>query len=256
MQRSDIPSTAIPEIECVGLAARAYVSGLAFIVHDTGRDPEFVSSHLLANLSQDLLQSAVALPVLVTEGMWSVARRELRFILEASIKQAAIQQASYKKSVAEKLSEFAVLLNSPSISCKNRLNLSLIPVEERERFLEELGQLYGAASDYVHLTERQVRARMSAVEAGHTSGFESREEAATASLLIAKTLSASLALLFHSVPEYVAGDFFVASDGRSPTWFFEKSRYLVGIDSHFDYKHERKSLLASIAAGREAKIEF
>lgn len=256
MHRSDIPETLVPAITSVGSAAHAYAFGLSFIVHDTGRDPDFARSHLLATLSHDLLQSALALPMLVTEGMWSVARRELRFILEASIKQATIQQASYKKPVLEKISEFAVLLNSPSVSCKNRLTLDLIPQEDRERFLQELGKLYGAASEYVHLTERQVRTRLSAVESGHTAGFESREEALEASLLIAKTLAASLALLFHSVPGYVAGDFFVAADGRSPEWFFEKSRYLVGIDSYFDYKHERKSLITTIAAERSAKIEF
>lgn len=102
-------------------------------------------------------------------------RRELRYILESSIKQAVIQQASYRESVPKKLSEFTAMLNSSSVSCKNRLTLDLLPTELRERFMEELGQLYGIASKYVHLTEKQVRTQVSAVEAGHTAGFESRE---------------------------------------------------------------------------------
>lgn len=246
----------MPEINRVKAVTQAYLFGLSFIVKDTARDPQFFASHLLATLAQDLLQSALALPMLVTEGMWSVARRELRFVLEASIKLTVIQQAVYPKSVTEKVSEFAILLNSPSISCKNRLILDLIPSAERDRFLEELGQLYGAASGYVHLTERQVRARIAAVDAGHTSGFESAEEAATAGLLIAKTLAASLVLLFHSAPSYVAGDFFVSTDGQSPEWFFEKSKYLAGIDSYFDYKHERKHLVSQVSEARNGKIEF
>lgn len=224
-------------------------------MHRAAFDPDFVK-HILCSLSQDLLQSALALPMLATEGMWSAARRELRFILEASIKQTIIQQECYRSPIQDKLSEFTSLLNSASVSCKNRLKLDLLPASERFRFLEELGQLYGAGSNYIHLTERQIRARNEAMEAGHTSGFESREEAAAANLLIVRTLAASLVLLFHSIPSDVAGDFFVSSDGQSPEWFFEKSRYLAGIDSYFDYKCERKSFFTSIGAQREAKLEF
>ncbi|MES2585255.1 MAG: hypothetical protein V4627_21210 [Pseudomonadota bacterium] len=255
-ERSDIPPPLKTDIERVSLAVKAYLYGLSFIVKDTARDSAFVSSHLLAPLSQDLLQSTMALPMLVTEGMWSVARRELRYILEASIKQAVVQQARYNESIPTKLNEFKALLNSPSISCKNRLEINLIPIEKRTLFLEELGKLYGAASDYVHLTEKQVRAIIAAVAEGHTAGFESPQESAAASLLIAKTLAASLVLLFHSVPSYVAGDFFVSPDGESPKWFFERSTYLAEIDSYFDYKHERKLAIAQIVEDRKAKVEF
>ncbi len=71
-----------------------------------------------------------------------------------------------------------------------------------------------------------------------------------------RVMAASLVLLFHSVPGWVAGDWLVESDGSSIDWYFTKSRFIAGIDSEFDYKHERKERLAQIQAEREARIAF
>jgi hypothetical protein len=65
-----------------------------------------------------------------------------------------------------------------------------------------------------------------------------------------------LVLIFHSVPDYVAGDFLVESDGTSNKWYFRKSKYIAGIDSRFDYKHERQEKLELIRRVRGEGIEF
>lgn len=254
--RADIPSAVLSEIQQTKAAAQGYVLALSFVFRDTARDPGFPANHLLAYLSQDLLQSTVALPLLVEEGMWSVARRELRFVLEASIKQAFIQQRTCTAPIKDKLSTYKSLLKSPSISCKNQLLLGLLPEPGRAPFLEDLGQLYGAASEYVHLTHSQLHARIRAVEAGHTLGFESAAEATAANKLIVRSLAASLVLVFHSVPTYVAGDFFVEPDGTSLDWFFAQSKYLANIDAHFDYKHERKEVLQEVISKRASRLAF
>jgi hypothetical protein len=69
-------------------------------------------------------------------------------------------------------------------------------------------------------------------------------------------MAVSLALLFHSVPDDVAGDWLVQDDGSTRRWYFEASRFLAGIDSHFDYKHERQERKAEIQAARNAAIKF
>lgn len=58
---------------------------------------------------------------------------------------------------------------------------------------------------------------------------------------IERVMAASLVLLFHSVPSNVAGDWFVEDDGSSIIWHFAGSKFIAGIDSYFDYKHERQS---------------
>ena len=63
-------------------------------------------------------------------------------------------------------------------------------------------------------------------------------------------------LLFHSVPSWVAGDWLVDEDGSSNEWYFGHSRFVAGMDSHFDYKAERSERLAEIQAKRQRQIAF
>ena len=42
----------------------AFFKGLVFVASDTARDPTYLENHLLSYLFQDLIQSAVAVPLL------------------------------------------------------------------------------------------------------------------------------------------------------------------------------------------------
>jgi hypothetical protein len=207
-------------------------------------------------LVEELFQSAISIRILAAEGMWSVARRELRFLLEASTKQAVIQREAYATSIQDKVLQFDRLLASSSISCKNRLSLHLLDERLRPQFLEEVGRLYGEGSNYVHLSTQQVRDRMFAVEAGHTLGFESMSEARAAADLVARTLAASIVLLLHGVPSYVAEDLLLEGDGTSREWFFAQSKFIASIDAHFDYKHERKAVIDAVRRKRQSVVSF
>jgi hypothetical protein len=256
MTRPDIPADIAPFIASTAQAANAYMHALTFVVQDTARDPQFSRTHLFAYLADDLFQSAVSIPVLAAEGLWSTARRELRFLLEASTKQAVIQQAAYTASIQEKLAQFDQLLSSSSIACKNRLSLHLLGEDVKTQFLEEVGRLYGEGSNYVHLSPRQVKDRMLAIDAGHTIGFEGTDEAKKAAELAARTMAASIILLLHGVPSYVAGDLLVESDGTSRDWFFAQSKFIASIDATFDYKHERQEIINDVLRKRQSVVNF
>ncbi|MCP5353222.1 MAG: hypothetical protein H6926_08580 [Chromatiales bacterium] len=97
---------------------------------------------------------------------------------------------------------------------------------------------------------------MLAVEAGHPLGFEGVEEARAAADLAARTLAASIVLLLHGVPSYVAGDLLVESDGTSRDWFFAQSKFIASIDAQFDYKHERKAVIDDVLQKRQSVVSF
>jgi hypothetical protein len=227
-----------------------------FIIHDTARDPAFGDNHLLSYLAQDFLQSAVALISLSMEGLINVARRELRFIVGASIKLCFVQQKEHGLSVAERLALFDRELASQRISITRNFGLRMLPEELQERFAEETGRIYGLTSNYVHLSPRQIEERIAAVEAGRTAGKESAADIEALDALVSRTLAVSLVLLFHSTPDWVAGDWFVEGDGSTVGWVFTASRFLAGMDSHFDYKAERQQRLGEIQAARQAGILF
>jgi hypothetical protein len=252
----DLPPELVEALRATEIIVGSYLHGLSFIVHDTARDPKYVENHLLFYLAQDFLQSAVSLVSLAMEGLISVAKRELRFILESSIKLCFVQQESYGSTVADKLAVFDKELSSQRISIKEMLDLHMLQETLRATFSEEVGRLYGLTSRYVHLTPAQIQERIAAVDAGQTAGNETPTNIEELNALVSRSLAASLVLIYHCVPEHVAGDWFVEDDGVTVAWYFTRSRFLAAVDAYFDYKAERQNRRAEIAAVRRARVKF
>jgi len=259
MQRTDLKdlppelAEAIRETEFI---IRSYLAGLSFLIYDTARDPSYIYNHLLSCLSQAVLQSAVSISALATEGLLNVAKRELRFLLESSVKIAHVQQHGYASTVEEKLQAFDKELSSQSISIKKHINLTLLPESDQDAFREEVGRLYGLTSDFVHLNPMQIIQSIEAAKSGITAGKERPSDVLELNRIAERVMASSLVLLFHSVPEWVAGDWLVEGNGASVEWYFTKSRFVAAMDSSFDYKHERQCTLEKIQATRSARIRF
>ena len=252
----DLPPELAPSIKQSEVMCNAFLFGLSFIVKDTRRDPGYIDNHLLSYAAQDYAQSTVSLPMLIREGIHNVCRRELRFIVELSIKLCYIQQQQYDSDIATKLTSFKKTLDSTNISIKNEINLELIAEAERSLFAEEVGRIYGETSNYVHLTHAQIVERITLVQHGSTSGREGPAEIESLNLLIRRGLACSLILLLHSVPEYVAGDLLVEPNGTSLDWYFRQSRFVAAIDEHFDYKAERQARLSEVQEARRSHLAF
>jgi hypothetical protein len=257
MERSrEIPAHLLDQVVRSERMAFAFLGALNFVVKDAGRDPRYLDTHMLSYAAQDYIQSAIALPMLVREGIHNVCRRELRFILEMSIKICRIQQQDCGADIATKLTTLGATFDTTNISIQKQLALTLLPESERPLFHQEVGRLYGETSEYVHWTSAQIIERIGLVDEGKTAGFESPADVEALTGLMARGLAASLVLIFHSVPAYVAGDFLVEPDGSSMNWPFSSSRFIAHMDEHFDYKHERQERLESIRSSRWAAVNF
>jgi hypothetical protein len=193
---------------------------------------------------------------MVSKGVLNVVYRELRFIEECALKLYFVQQEAPDTSINDKLEKFNAIFESPSITFKRKLRLHLLPSELREPFLSDLGRLYGATSKYVHLSTTQINQLIESVDAGRTVGYESVEDIEKLNNTVATGFAGALVLLLHSVPEHVAGDLLVQPDGSTHDWYFTKSKYIAAIDEQYDYKAERKEVLASVRQQRKQRIEF
>ena len=189
------------------------------------------------------------------EGMLNVVKREVRFLVEVSVKLCFVQQQSYDSSARVKIKLFDKELSSGKLSIKN-LNLWCFTDCIKNNFQEEVGRINGLTSDYAHLTPKQIEERIAAVDSGRTSGKEKPEDIQELNDLVSRGLACVLVLLFHSVPSWVAGDWLVEKDGSSIDWYFMQSRFVAAMDGHFDYKAERHDNLDQIRAERERRIKF
>jgi hypothetical protein len=97
---------------------------------------------------------------LARDGAVSVAKREIRFIIESSVKVCYVQQESYNSSIERKLMQFDNELSSSTISIKEDLALRMLPEELRDDFSQEVGRLYGRTSGYVHLTPNKFKSAL------------------------------------------------------------------------------------------------
>lgn len=122
----DLPSELTEGLRKTDMIIRSYLAGVQFLVQDTARDPNYVVNHLLSYLAQDILQSAISIVSLAMEGLISVAKRELRFVVESSIKICFVQQHGYASTVQEKLEKFDKELSSQRISIKQNLALAML----------------------------------------------------------------------------------------------------------------------------------
>ena len=148
----NVPSHLAEELARTDQICMDFIHGVIFLALSNARDTTFPETHLLSCIADDYLETALAIPLMAREGIHNACRRELRFLLEMSIKLSFVQQAAEKSSIEEKISMFRSDLDSPSISLRKRVQLPLFPELEGKNFLEHVGQLYGETSNYVHLT--------------------------------------------------------------------------------------------------------
>lgn len=253
---ADLPEEKARELRATGEIVGAYLLGLGMIGQAAGRDPTFRERHLFPYLAQDLSEATVSIRMLMTEGVHRVVKRELRFILEASAKLAAVQQSEHDKEIALRIKRFDELLSSHKISIQKSVELGMLPERVRRQFVDEVGKLYRGSSSYVHWTPSQIVERGEALASGRVAGQETAEEIIGLNNTLARTLAASLVLILHSVSPSVSGDILVEPDGSTWDWYFTRSKFIATIDSFFDYKHERQRDLIAIQEQRARRLAF
>lgn len=250
----NIPEHLASELALTQTICTDFMRGVITLALGNSRDPTFSKNHLLTCIAEDFLETSLALPHLANESIHNVCRRELRFLLEMSIKMCFVQQAAESSTIEEKLASLQRDFNSPTISLRKRINLALLPEGHREAFNEHVGRLYGEASNYVHLTTTQLQRRLELIGNGRKPGVESLEEVAALNQQIHSTLAASFVFVAHAVPPFAVGDFFVAADGSSFKWALATSQFIAFLDEYFDYKHERQETLEKIRRERWVRV--
>lgn len=233
------------------------ITGLGIAFLNYGRDTENHQKNFFIRVIDDILQSSFAINKLASEGMRNTCRRELRFLIELSIKACFVSQQYSKSLIEEQILEYEKQLKSTNISIINDVDLDYLSSGSmKSDFITEIRRMYGEMCNYVHFTPRQIVERLALAQEGRYVGFEGINELNELNQEISKVYASVIVLLFHSIPSWVVGDLLVNSDGSSYIWYFNKSKYVAEIDSKFDYKHERKKELEKIRELRRINIEF
>jgi len=206
-------------------------------------------------MTDDIYQRVVSINILAEEGITNTCLRELRYLIEVAIKSCLIVTNSQKETFKEQIKEYEKLLNSSNINPLNKLNFGYLGTSN-EAFKTDVKQLYGYLSKYTHSSSHQLLERLSRNDSGRTIGYEEIEELNYLNNNIEKVYAIVIVMIFHSVAQYVPGDFLVENNGRTIDWYFNKSKYISLIDEKFDYKHERQAILDELILERKNRIKF
>jgi hypothetical protein len=104
----------------------------------------------LHNSTDDLLESVTAVPTLTREGIFNVARRELRYLLEATVKYVYVdQQLASDASVEDRVRFFADNRKVPRSTIRPIDDVTIRMLDDPEPLRNAVKQSFGAPSGYV-----------------------------------------------------------------------------------------------------------
>ncbi|QDK79451.1 hypothetical protein EXU85_12900 [Spirosoma sp. KCTC 42546] len=229
---------------------------LSFCYMNSLRDGISGERNFFLRMVDDIIQSVISIEIIAKEGIMNTCRRELRYLIELSIKSCLIVNNTTKKAFDEQITEYEKLLNSSNINPINTLRFTYLPGENEDEFKAEVKRLYGYLCKYSHSSAHQIRERLERAEIGRSIGFEGIQELKELNNDIERVLAVVIVMIFHSIAQYVVGDFMVEPDGQTVNWYFNKSKYINIIDQNFDYKHERQLLLPILKQQRLERIKF
>jgi hypothetical protein len=238
------------------IASPAYQNELKFIERMTndiilllrtcltcsGQAGSYSENSLTIRSTDDLIQSVLAARHLVQQGMINPVKRELRYIIESSVKYLYVDQHTPGiKTVAELTERLAFLEKnvSSSIEVREKLKLNALHSDDEKQCIDEIYDIYRDCCAYVHVSRRQIKERLDMVESGRSLGLETVEELSKIGHLMFRVYDIALTLYFHAYSLSLTGDVFIFTLDNLPKWKFHKGKYVSVVSAYFDYKHER-----------------
>lgn len=211
----------------------------------SSRAYDYSQKSLFVRSTDDLMQSILAAHRLLSEGMLNPIKRELRYVIESSVKNLYVDQEMNKQrplpTLEERLDYLHNHVDRSSIDMREHLALGAFDAATSKQFIDELNDVYRECCAYVHVSRRQIEERLELAELGRGFGFETADELRKIGRLMFRVYDMALALYFHGYGLSMTGDVFINVLDDRPDWKFHKGKYVRKVSDYFDYKVERKS---------------
>lgn len=234
----------------------SFLRCMFFIQVDCSMSTRLRDKLFCLSVIDDIFQSIVAIKCLAAEGIRNSCRRELRYLIELSIKACLISQKQSEKNVEEQISEFQKTIESENISMIKQIDFYFFDSDNKAKFITETKRIYGELCLYVHSTPSQMQERIDLNLRGRQIGSEGTNELKELNDEIGRAFTYVLMLFFHAIPSWCVGDYIVEKDGATVNTYFSKSKYFSIVDRYFDYKCERQDKLETIESLRLSRICF
>jgi hypothetical protein len=213
------------------------------------RHPPYFETLITLRMKQHFVQSVVASIYLLKDGMLDPARRELRFLLEASVKtlwldrrheQTTVTAKNAPGDVAAKVVALGDLGERRFREIVSDLKFGLLSHDAAKTYRDTATDLYTSLSTYSHVSAKNVERDLSNFDRGNAFGNETVRDIGAFAMVAKRVLDLALASHFEAFDHGLVGDILVQVFDTEPRWTFHKTPLVGAINRHFDYKAERQ----------------
>ena len=191
----------------------------------------------------DVAQSALAVHRLARDGIPNPLRRELRDMLEASIRRLYADQRHSGQPYAQRARFLHEELGGDSLSYLHGLNLAAFQDGVRRSFVAQVHATHRALAPVPPPPGQESGRRLERLEAGENPGFNPGMSAEALTRQVFAVSETVLVLTLHALGLRLAGEVFVSYLDLQPEWVFHRSAYLDRFSEYFDYRPERRAAL-------------
>lgn len=206
----------------------------------SSRDYNLFENSMLLNHTDEFLESAVSCEILVNNGALHAARRELRYLLETSVKYLVVDQNSPQLCYKDKIKYFHENIPRSSISCIENIWITGLNKIDTKEFINSANDVYKKLSKYVHPSKQQIEEIIERQNRSAFLGFETEIDIKRISGLAYKVLEFVIAIYLTCLGFSSTGDIFINYLDAKDDWKFHKSKYIKKISESYNYKLERK----------------
>lgn len=228
-----------------------FIKGMKACSMYCNRGSEFRDNSLSLSHVDDYFMSAIMIMIMLKEGGINPAKREIRYLIDSSMRYLYVDQQLWRGTIQEKLAYFDKKVDKSNIKYINDIDLHMIEAEDvKSAFCSDYKATYYKACEYVHASTKQIEERFSLYEQGITIGLAQAEQLHEVAESLSEVYSIILVFTFHAAGVSTIGDLMVDTLSPQNNWVYNGNRYITEVDRHFDYKHERKEHLEKLEEDR------
>ncbi|MFM0500254.1 hypothetical protein [Paraburkholderia caffeinilytica] len=217
---------------------------------------QYYGAFLFQRHLDDILEAANMVQLAVELGSLNSARRELRFILEVAVNTAYVDEERSADSFEERVKFY----RGKSVSKQNVDQVKKISLDflgnGRQKFAEHVVEAWVQASNYVHLTKRQVDEKLALRGQGVEKGFETLDMLKNVVDEVHEVCSIVIVLAFNSIGQRATGSLLVDHLDDIDDWAFHASGYVALVDAYYDQKNERQHKLLQHQERRKLRVRY
>ena len=202
-----------------------FINAIREIVIYSERAPHIYSKQIINSGFDDLIQSVIGILSLVNGGIHNTVKRELRYLLEMTVKYLVVDQECSKADLNVRIEYLNDNIPRSSINVIDRATL---PFDESTNveLKSEIKSIFSELSTFVHPSKGQLDAQLANYNKGNYIGFESLKVATRLNKIVFRGYDLILTMLFTGFGNSMSADLFTELYTQNEKWKFYKGKYI------------------------------